>query len=142
MISSVPFALLDTDAFSILYVDRRATDERAGRWREFLAGHRVLISFQTGAELLAGMKTRGWGQERQRQLRAILVRTPTIRSSDDVVEAYAELQAWCKAAGHPLQQKQHAADRWVAACAIAKEMPLLAGDRIYQGAPGLTLLDK
>src|SRR5699024_4266479 len=85
--SPVPVALLDTDAFSILFVNRRANDERSVRWRELLAGHRVLISFQTRAELLAGMKERAWGQGRQRELRAILDHTPTIRSSDDVVEA-------------------------------------------------------
>ncbi|MBP8882495.1 MAG: hypothetical protein KBG77_15485 [Dermatophilaceae bacterium] len=31
-------------------------------------------------------------------------------------------------------------DRWIAACAIAKAIPLLSGDRIFKGAPSLSLL--
>lgn len=36
--------------------------------------------------------------------------------------------------------EHHAADRWVAASAMAKGATLLAGDGIYRGAPGLNLL--
>jgi len=32
-------------------------------------------------------------------------------------------------------------DAWVAATAIAYDLPLLAGDGIFRGAPGLRLLD-
>jgi len=39
-----------------------------------------------------------------------------------------------------LHAKIHTADRWVAACAVAKGLPLLSGDGIYQGAPGVSLL--
>lgn len=32
-------------------------------------------------------------------------------------------------------------DAWVAATAIAHDLPLLAGDRIYRDVPGLSLLE-
>jgi len=47
----------------------------------------------------------------------------------------------CRRAGHGLQNPAHAADRWVAACAVAKELPLFGRDGIYRDAPGLRLLD-
>lgn len=81
-----------------------------------------------------------WGERRTTQLRAILDRTPTISIDSDVIEAYAALVAQCRSAGHALHDKRHSADRWVAACAIAKGVELLAGDGIYAGAPGLSLL--
>ena len=132
--------VLDSDAFSLLFVRRDARDPRIAGWRELLAGHRVLISFQTRAELLAGAIARGWGERRTNELRAILDGTPTIGVDDEVVDANATLYADCRRLGHPLQAKENTADRWVASCAIAKATPLLAGDGIYRGAPGLSLL--
>lgn len=72
-------------------------------------------------------------------LRAQLDATPTITPDASVVDAYAQLQAACRRQGHALAEKHHPADRWNAACAIAKGLSLLARDGIYAGAPGLTL---
>lgn len=133
-------AVVDTDVFSVLYVHRNSNDPRAVRWREQLTGRRVLISFQTRAEVIAGAIGRGWGERRLGETRDILDQTPTIRPDNEVIDAYATLTAECKRAGHGLQAKLHAGDRWVAACAIAKDIDLLAGDGIYLNAPNLSLL--
>lgn len=133
--------VVDTDVFSVLFLRRDSTDPRSHRWREQLVGRRVLISFQTRAEVLAGALTAGWGERRLREARSVLDRSPTIRPDDAVVEAYASLIADCRRVGHALQGAKHTGDRWVAACAIAKELTLLAGDGIYQDAPNLNLLD-
>lgn len=93
-----------------------------------------------GAEALGGALADGWGERRLDGLREILDRTPTIRADNDVVEAHARLYAECRRTGHALHAKTHTADRWIAACAIAKGVPLLAGDGIYAGAPGLEVL--
>jgi predicted nucleic acid-binding protein len=76
------------------------------------------------------------------ELHCILDRTPTIRADNDVIDAHATLYAECRRTGHALYDKRHTGDRWVAACAIGKGVPLLAGDGIYRNAPGLTLLDE
>ncbi|MHB1166424.1 MAG: PIN domain-containing protein [Candidatus Nanopelagicales bacterium] len=131
---------VDTDAFSHLYVRLNSADSRVSEWRELLRGHRVLISFQTHAELLTGAIGARWGERRMAELRAILDRTPTIRADNEVIEAHASLAVACQRIGHGLQHRQHTGDRWVAACAIAKGVDLLAGDGIYVGAPGLSLL--
>ncbi|MDQ6521970.1 PIN domain-containing protein [Nocardioides sp. LHD-245] len=138
--SPLAVAVVDTDVFSHLFVHRHSPDPRVSAWRDTLRGRRVLISFQTRAELLAGALTAGWGARRQHHLRSVLDRTPTIRSDNSVIDAHAQLTAECRRRGHALHAKQHAADRWVAASAIAKGAALLAGDAIYDGAPGVVLL--
>lgn len=138
--STLQAAVVDTDVFSHLYVLRSAVDPRVPRWRELLTGRRVLVTFQTRSELLGGALANHWGGPRLRNLREVLDQTPTIRADNDVVDAHAHLFAECRRTGHALQAKEHTGDRWIAACSIAKAVDLLAGDAIYQSAPGVTLL--
>lgn len=137
--------LLDTDVFSKLYVTPREIAEkqtpRVETWSELLTGRRIVISFQTRAELFAGALIAKWGDRRLSALRGQLDATPTVDVDHEVVEAFARLTAECRTVGHALAAKLHTGDRWVAACAIAKGLPLLAGDGIYANAPGLTLLE-
>lgn len=134
--------LIDTDIFSSVYV----TPDRAAKrglpvdeWRRALEGVRVLITFQTRAEVLAGACIDNWAEGRVSALRELLDATPTIGADRAVVDAYARFRAACRSAGHPLNAKQHNADRWNAASAIAKGVPLFAHDGIYADAPGLAL---
>lgn len=135
--------VLDTDVYSALYTDP-ARAERRGlpvtTWLEALAGDRVLISFQTRAEVIAGLRAGNWGDGRRRTALAKLDAVPTIPADREVIDAYAELTALCIRAGHALHAKIHTADRWVAASAVAKGLPLLSGDGIYRGVSGLSLL--
>jgi predicted nucleic acid-binding protein len=135
--------VLDTDVYSALYTDPQRAERRGlpvSRWLEALAGDRVLISFQTRAEVVAGLRAGNWGDSRRQTALAKLDAVPTIPADREVIESYAELTSLCLRAGHALHAKTHTADRWVAACAVAKGLPLLSGDGIYQGAPSLSLL--
>ena len=135
--------VLDTDVYSALYADPQRA-ERGGlpvaTWLEALAGDRVLISFQTRAEVLAGLRAGNWGDSRRQTALAKLDAVPTIPADREVIDSYAELTSLCLRAGHALHAKIHTADRWVAACAVAKGLPLFSGVGIYRGAPGLSLL--
>lgn len=102
-------------------------------------GKHVVISFQTRAEVLTGLRSSNWGEHRIADALAKLHTAPTIPADPEVVDAFATLGAACKRAGHALREKIHVGDRWVAASAIAKGVPLFARDRIYVGAPGLVL---
>lgn len=133
-----PHVLVDTDVFSHVFV-RRASPER-DRWKGELVGRRVLIAFQTQAELLQGAFMNGWGQARMGALFATIDSAPVIPVDDGVIAAYARLGADCAATGHPLHQKIHTADRWVAACAIRHGLPLLSADAVFKNTPGLTVL--
>lgn len=135
----VAATVVDSDVFSLLYVVPPIGDPRVQRWQRLLADRRVLIAFHTRAEVLAGALSAGWGARRMAKLMHVLDRSPTIHSDDEVVGAYAALTAECKRLGHALHDKVHTGDRWIAACAIAKQLDLLSGDAIYQGAPNLVL---
>lgn len=135
--------IIDTDVYSALYTD----PERAARrghpvtsWQDALAGSRVLISFQTRAEVLVGLRAGNWGGRRQQAAMAKLDAAPAIPADSEVLDSYADPTALCRRAGHALHDKIHTGDRWVAACAVAKGLPLLSGDGIYRGAPGVSLL--
>lgn len=136
--------VLDTDVFSAIYVTPRELAEKQGHPVEtgvsILRGKRIVISFQTRAEILAGALSAGWGDRKMAAVRDRLDATPTIDVDSDVVEAFAQLTTDCKRAGHALADKVHTADRWIAASAIAKDLPLLARDGIYAGTPGLVRL--
>lgn len=51
----------------------------------------------------------------------------------------AQLRATCQAHGHALAQREHNADRWIAATAVRLGIPLVSNDRIFRDVPGLTL---
>jgi hypothetical protein len=52
--------------------------------------------------------------------------------------SYAQLRADCEAAGHALAQREHNADRRIAATAIRLANPLVSADGIFRHVPGLT----
>ena len=49
-------------------------------------------------------------------------------------------RAWANRTGHALSQKIHEADCWVAATALALDLELVAGDRIFENVAGLAVL--
>lgn len=53
-----------------------------------------------------------------------------------LVDSYADLRHRCVTIGHGLSQKEHEADRWVAATALWLDLPLVAHDRIFGNVPG------
>lgn len=135
--------LLDTNAYGALYVTPDETARKQGHpidaWRAALHGHRVVIAFQTRAEVLVGARSAKWGEPRFKSLIERLATTPTVQLDDEVLEAYVTLTVEARARGNAIADKAHTADRWIAACAIAKSLPLLSRDSIFADAPALTL---
>lgn len=132
--------LLDTDAWSLLYLPRH--DPRTAPWRKALVGATVAIATQTRAEVLAGILQSDWGEPRREAARHQLDRTATIPVDESVILQYATITVACRNAGHALHDRNHTADRWIAATAAAWELPLLSGDRVFDGTPGLPLLSE
>lgn len=133
--------VLDTDVWSNLYSRRRALHPSVPAWRDLLLGRTALIATQTRAEVLTGVLQRDLGEARSSEIREQLNQTPTVPVDESVVTAFAELVAQARQSGHPIHQKHHTGDAWIAATAIALGVPLLAGDAIYLGAPGLSMLE-
>jgi tRNA(fMet)-specific endonuclease VapC len=107
-------------------------------YEPLLAGRAVLISFQTAAELRYGALLRGWGPARMLKLEARINAAETVHSGPEVIDTCARLRVACNRVGHALAQRDHDADRWIAATAIRLGVPLVSDDRIFEGVPGLT----
>jgi predicted nucleic acid-binding protein len=114
----------------------------AARYRPVLEGRPAVISFVTVAELGYGARLAGWGPGRLRRLDYEIARAETVWPGPHIVEAYASLRTWCVRTGHGLGQKEHGADRWVAATAIWLQVPLVAHDGIFANVKDLELLTK
>ncbi|MBC8093408.1 MAG: PIN domain-containing protein [Pseudonocardia sp.] len=132
--------IVDTDVCSRVFVKSGDRDVGKQALRDVLAGRTVAISLHTRAELLIWPRWRNWSENRASALRRLLVGIPTIPVTDAVVEAFVELTVACRKGGHALAAKTHVTDRWIAATAIAIDRPLVAVDRIYEGAPGVALI--
>jgi predicted nucleic acid-binding protein len=109
------------------------------RYRAHLLGRPLVLSFATVAELRFGAYKAHWGQSRIDALEKRLKEATVVMPDSDLVESCARLRAACRELGHPLHEKVHDADRWIAATAIRFGLALVSDDRIYVGAPGLTL---
>lgn len=133
--------VLDSDVLSLVVLTPRDRDPRVAGWRRLLLGRRVTISAQTESEIRYGALRRGWSTERLSALDAALAGVPTLPVTADVIRACAALRARCSSSGHALAAKQHMGDAWVAATAVAFDLPLLSGDEIFAGVPDLRRLD-
>jgi tRNA(fMet)-specific endonuclease VapC len=107
--------VIDTDVFGADLVRRSALAER---YEPLIVGRPAFISFQTAAELRYGALRRGWGDNRLRELEARIAAAETVHTGPDLILVYARFRADCERLGHALAQRDHDADRWVAATAL------------------------
>ncbi len=128
--------VIDTDVFS---ADLVPGSRLAERYAPLIAGRLAFISFQTATELRYGAIHRGWGEARMRKLDAKIHRVEVVHTGPELVALCAQLRADCAAIGHALAQREHNADRWIAATAIRIGVPLVSNDMIFRGVPGLLL---
>jgi len=102
----------------------------ASCYRTLLEGRPAVISFITVAELEYGARLAGWGPDRYRKLEYEIARAEIVWPGPQLAESYAAVRAWCVRTGHGLGQKEHEADRWVAATGVGLARP----DRACRGA--------
>lgn len=105
-------------------------------------GRPIVISFVTVAELEYGARRAGWGHARLLRLRSLVAGAQVVWPDSALVDAYAELRTWCVENGHGLGQKDHDADRWVAATALLLGIPLVSHDLIFARVSDLELITR
>lgn len=127
--------VLDTDVFSADMSDNALI----ALYEPIIVGRPAFVSFQTVAELRYGALRRGWGEARIRKLDAKIAAVEVVHSGDELVATYARLRAEFVRAGHALGQREHDADRWIAATALRLGIALVSNDRVFEGTPGLQL---
>jgi tRNA(fMet)-specific endonuclease VapC len=102
-----------------------------------IVGRPAVISFQTVADWRLGALLRNWGEARLRKLDVRIAAAETVHTGPDLVATYARLRVDCERIGHALAQRQHDADRWVAATALRLGIPLVSNDGIFANVPAL-----
>ncbi len=110
------------------------------RYRRHLTGRRLVIATQVVAEARYGALRAGWGDRRAADLERLL-RSAFVLSPDDLTAtAFARLRLACEQAGHPLHQKVHTGDLWIAATAVRRGLTLVSDDAVFDGCPELQLI--
>ena len=105
-----------------------------------LDGKKLVISFQTAAEMRYGAARDNWGPSRREALDRRLKMAVTVPPSDELVREWAELRSECHKRGHGFHDRRHAADLWIAATARLAGVPIVTHDRGFRGLPGLEVI--
>jgi len=126
-------AIVDTDVVSMLF----RSDSRAVKFRDYLLGHLLGISFMTLAELKRWSLERNWGPGRRADLERYLKKFTVLPVSRELCFRWAEVTFAAKRRGRPIQT----ADAWIAASAIYYQVPLITGNGSdYAMIDGLSVL--
>lgn len=131
--------MIDTVAFSALFHQARRP-AIAAPYLRIVSGRKLVLSFATVAELRFGALKGGWGDLRRRALERDLATLPVVQPDDQLMLICAELRHQCERDGHPLGQKIHEADRWIAATALRLQVPVVSADHVFNDVAGLTVL--
>lgn len=68
-----------------------------------------------------------------------MARFVVVQPDDELMSICAGLRASCESAGHPLGQKVHEADRWIASTALRLRVELVSDDGVFQDVEGLVV---
>lgn len=107
--------VLDTDVASAI-LKNRVSDHLATR----LAGTRLAVTFVTVGELTQWTFLRRWGPRRRAGLERFFTQVIVLPYSPRVATLWGEIQAHAQLRGRPRPIN----DSWVAACCLARELPL------------------
>jgi predicted nucleic acid-binding protein len=104
-----------------------------------LLGNQLFIASATVAELRYGAIIAEWGAPRRERIETAITAATVVPVTDTLLTAVAELRAACRRAGHPLADKIHGNDLWIAASAIHINASLVTADGVFAETPGLVL---
>jgi len=130
--------VVDTNVFSAALKD--SSSELIELYGPDLGGKKLVISFQTAAEMRYGAARDNLGPRRRAALERRLRMAVTVPPSDAPVREWANLRNECHKRGHAFHQKVHVADLWIAATARLIDAPLVAHDKAFRGLPGLDVI--
>jgi predicted nucleic acid-binding protein len=133
-----PAVVVDTNVFGAELTRRGSV--LAGTYREHVEAHDLFISFVTVAELRYGARLASWGAQRLARLETRLAVAEIVWAGEGLVDEYVSLRHECVVSGHPLGQKHHEADRWIAATARWLGVALVAHDAVFRDTPGLRVI--
>lgn len=136
-----PAVVVDTMVVSSIIHGAREPS-LAASYRSLIDSRPVVVSFVTVTELRYGALKAGWGDLRRRGLERDLAQLVIVQPDDELMQVCAELRSSSELAGHPLGQKVHEADRWIASTALALDTELVSDDTAFRDVPRLTVLSR
>ena len=130
--------VVDTNVFGIALGNDPLS--LAGRYAKHLNGAALVVSFQTVAELRYGALKANWGSARVAAMETRIQQALVVPPHDALAHVWAHLRNECRKIGHPLHDKKHHGDLWIAATAHLAGVPLVTHDSVFRGTPGLTIV--
>ena len=129
--------VVDTGVFSAALSRRRRAhfDEEVTR----LAGKSAVPRSRDGRRASLRRPGRGVGRASRRARLEQAIEATTVISGA-LLTTVAQVRLACRVLGHPLADRVHANDLWVAASAIHIDTSLLTADNIFHDTPGLTVI--
>ena len=118
----------------------RTVSARRALWSDKLERAAWILPFSVVAEMRFGAAIANWGPRRMTAMEQLIERTEIAPPLPAVISAYVDLRPWCVRTGHGLGAKDHEADRWVAAVAMAANLPLASEDTIFKAVDDLARL--
>ena len=131
--------VVDTGVFSASLSHR--PQPSTSPYVEKLSGNQLFLASVTVVELRFGALVAGWGEARRFRLEQGIESTTVIPVTDALLTEVASFRFACRQAGHPLADRIHANDLWVAASAIHIGAELVTADGVFAEAPGLTVVE-
>ncbi|MGH9184710.1 MAG: PIN domain-containing protein [Acidimicrobiales bacterium] len=129
--------VVDTGVFSASISRRRR--QRFETQIALMAGNQIFLAAPTVSQLRYGALVAGWSEARRERLEESIQATTVVPVSNKLLTTTAELRFACRRAGHPLHDRSHANDLWIAASAIHISALLLTADNVFEDTPRLTL---
>lgn len=125
---------LDTNIVSILFNKNHPLRQKC---IDRVAGHQLVISFMSRAELLLWPASNNWGSVRREALDRHIGLYLTLYPDERTCSLWTEIVNQCRRAGKPIQT----ADAWIASAAMQWNCPLVTTDfRDYAAIDDLSIV--
>ena len=132
--------VVDTGVFSASLSRRRRPEFDASV--AMLARSQLLLAPQAVAELRYGALVARWGGTRRDRLEEAIKASTVLPVTDATITRVARLRHACRIIGHPLGDRAHSQDLWIAAATMQSNASLLTLDTDFENVPGLRLARK
>ena len=107
---------------------------------DLLSNNQLFLSVVTVAELRYGAMVAEWGDPRRARVEAAIATTTVVPVTDALLTRIAATRAACRQIGHPLADRLHSNDLWIAATALHIDAAVVTADRIFRGVPELVVV--
>ncbi len=131
------YLLLDTSTASLLHPKKSKSSHRI-YYEPHFKENRMVISFQTVAEMLSWAETNNWNYRNREHLNTIIRDLIVIPYTIKLAETWAQVMNISQHEG----RRFSSGDCWIAATAVLYEIPLLTHDKDFMNhdIPGLRVI--